>query len=132
MNNNEIKKLTPQQALEQGYEYFTVYQSDQHYLISDLFQEWYRIDELKGKKLLLMSKENIAFSISAETIQGLLQDHIDNEEEFYDESERLYDELAEANFQKIAELVNVGFKKRFMFPTEIELVTEDKEVYGEF
>lgn len=130
MNKNEIKKLTPQQALEQGYEYFTVYQSDQHYLISDLFQEWYRIDELKGKKLLLMSKENIAFSISAETIQGLLQDHIDNEEEFYDESERLYDELAEADFEKIAELVNVGFKKRFMFPTEIELVTEDKEVYG--
>jgi hypothetical protein len=130
MNNNEIKKLTPQQALEQGYEYFTVFQSDQHYLISDLFQEWYRIDELKGKKLFLMSKENIAFSISAETIQGLLQDHIDNEEDFYDESERLYDELAEAEFEKIAELVNVGFKKRFMFPTEIELVTEDKEVLG--
>ena len=128
--NNEIKKLTPQQALEQGYTHYTIDQTDIWHPIEH-FAEYGRTDPYPLKKLLLLDKNKTAFSISAETIQYLLQDHIENQEDYYCEDDSLCDELAEADFEKIAELVNVGFTKRFMFPTDIELVAEGKEVSGE-
>lgn len=124
--NNEIKKMTPQQAIEQGYTHYTVDQTDIWHPIEH-FSEYGRTDPYPFKKLLLLDKNKTAFSISSETIKGLLEDHIDNQEDFYCEDGSMYNELDEADFEKIAELVNVGFKKRFMFPTEIELVSDEKE-----
>ncbi len=125
--NNEIKKLTPQQAIEQGYTHYTIHQTDIFETL-DSFIEFGRPESYPDNKLFLLDKNKTAFSISAETIQGLLQDHIENQEDYYCEDDSLCDELAEADFEKIAELVNVGFTKRFMFPTDIELVTEESEV----
>jgi len=128
--NNEITKLTPQQAIEQGYTHFTIDQTDIFETL-DSFIEFGRPESYPDNKLFLLDKNKTAFSISAETIHSLLQDHIENQEDYYCEDDSLSDELAEADFEKIAELVNVGFTKRFMFPTDIELVAEGKEVYGE-
>ncbi|MFC3353725.1 hypothetical protein [Sphingobacterium zeae] len=128
--NNKIKKLTPQQAIEQGYTHFTIDQTDIFETL-DSFIEFGRPEYYPDNKLFLLDKNKTAFRISAETIQFLLQDHIENQEDYYCEDDSLCDELAEADFEKIAELVNVGFTKRFMFPTDIELVKEESEVYGE-
>ncbi|WON94736.1 hypothetical protein [Sphingobacterium sp. UGAL515B_05] len=128
--NNEITRLTPQQAIEQGYTHYTIDQTDIWDSIEH-FAEYGRPESYPDNKLFLLDKNKTAFSISAETIQGLLQDHIENQEDYYCEDDSLCEELAEADFEKIAELVNVVFKKRFMFPTDIELVGEGKEVSGE-
>lgn len=115
-----MDKLTPQQALEQGYTHYTIDQTEHYGRITDLLEPWFK-DEIKEGKFLVLEKEKHAFSISAETIHGLLQDYVTGQEEYYNEDDSLVDELAEADFDKIAELVNVGFEERFMFPTEIEL-----------
>lgn len=128
--NNEIKKLTPQQAIEQGYTHFTIDQTDIFETL-DCFIEFGRPESYPENKLFLLDKNKTAFSINAETIQFLLQEHIENQEDYYCEDDSLSDELAEADFEKIAELVNVGFTNRFMFPTDIELVKEESEVSGE-
>ncbi|MNL05891.1 hypothetical protein D3C87_1265070 [compost metagenome] len=120
-----MDKLTIQQALEQGYTHYNVYQQDTFGKLEDL--QKYGVDQWhKGQKVVLMSKTKTTFSISADTIQQLLTDHITGQEDFGMEDDTLYDELDVADFDKIAELVNVGFKTGFMFPTDIELILESE------
>lgn len=120
-----MDKLTIQQALEQGYTHYNVYQEEEVGKIEHLLENG--VEEYnRGKKVVLMSKKTITFSISADTIQGLLTDYVSGQEEFSMEDDTLYDELDVADFDKIAELVNVGFKTGFMFPTDIELILESE------
>lgn len=116
-----MDKLTIQQALEQGYTHYNVDQEEEvgnlEHLLENGVEEYNR-----GKKVVLMSKKTITFSISADTIQGLLTDYVSGQEEFAMEDDTLHHELDVADFDKIAELVNVGFKTGFMFPTDIELI----------
>ena len=72
MNNNEIKKLTPQQALEQGYTHYTVDQTDIFHSIKSLI-DYGRTDSYPDKKLLLLDKNKTAFSFSPDLIQELLR-----------------------------------------------------------
>ena len=124
-----MDKLTIPQALEQGYTHYNVDQEEEvgklDHLLENGVEEYNR-----GKKVVLMSKTTITFSISADTIQQLLTDHISGQEDLAMEDDTLYDELDVADFDKIAELVNVGFKTGFMFPSDIELILES-EVQGE-
>lgn len=124
-----MDKLTIQQALEQGYTHYNVDQEEEvgtlEHLLENGVEEYNR-----GKKVILMSKTKTTFSISADTIQGLLTDYVSGQEEFAMEDDTLHDELDVADFDKIAELVNVGFKTGFMFPTDIELILES-EVSGD-
>lgn len=114
----EIKQLTIAQAIEQGYTHYTLDGSGVSERISNLDK-----DDLKyGGIYLLLEKEGRTFSIDADTIQDILNDYITNQDEFYSEDDTLYEELEEADFDKISELVNVGFKTRFRFPTEIQLI----------
>ena len=113
----EKKQLTIKEALEQGYTHYTLDQSGDCAKLS----ETTKIDLSNGKYLLL-EKVGRTFSIDAGTIQDILSDYILNQDEFSLEDDTLHDELAEADFEKISELVNVGFKTRFRFPTEIELI----------
>ena len=122
-----MDKLTPQQAIEQGYTHYTIDQTDIFGTIDSLI-DFGRPDYYPKNKVVLLDKNKTAFSISAETISGLLDDYISNQEEYFTEDDSLNDELAKADFEKIAELVNVGFKKQFMFPTEIELDLSGLEV----
>lgn len=120
----KIDKLTIGQALQRGYTHFTIDQTDIYESIDSLV-EYGRPENYPGRKLMLLDKDKTAFSFSAETIQGLLQDHIENQEDFYCDDDSLTDELMQADFERIADLVNVGFKRRFMFPTDIELIIEN-------
>lgn len=114
----EKKQITIKEALEQGYTHYTLDGSGVSDKISNLNE-----DDLKyGWKYLLLEKIGKSFSIDADTIQDILGDYILNQDEFYSEDDTLHDELAEADFDKMAELVNVGFKTLFRFPTEIELI----------
>lgn len=110
-----MDKLTPQQAIKQGYTHYTVYQTEHFGRIEDLS------NHVPTGKIMLLDKTKTAFSIDADTIHGLLQDHINGQEEFSNEDEELDYELSVADFEKIAELVNIGFVQRFMFTTDIEL-----------
>lgn len=120
-----MDKLTITQALEQGYTHYNVDQEEEvgklKHLLENGVEEYNR-----GKKLVLLSRSLSKFHISEDTIIELLTSHIDNQDQVFDESEKLYDELGEADFAKITELVNVGFKERFMFPTDIELILESE------
>ncbi len=110
-----MKKINIQTALEQGYTYFTVEDTEHFYRIGE-------ITDLPKGRLLLLDKDKLPFNISRNDLIGLLEDHILNQEEFYEEGDSLIDELHKADFDKITELVNVGFKPRFMFPAGIELI----------
>lgn len=112
-----MSSLTLSQAIEQGYTHYTLYGSGECAQLSDLNES-----DLANNKYYLLEKDGIPFNISADTIQEVLNEHIDNQEEFYCEDDTLYDELAKADFEKISELVNVGFKTRFRFPTGIRLI----------
>jgi len=120
-----MDKLTIQKALEQGYTHYNVDQEEEvgklEHLVENGVEEYNR-----RKKVVLMSKTTITFSISADTIQQLLTDYISSQEEFAMEDDTLYDELDVADFDKIAEMVNMGFKTGFMFPTDIELILESE------
>jgi len=120
-----MNKLTIQQALEQGYTHYNVDQEEEvgklEHLLENGVEEYNR-----RKKVVLMSKTTITFSISADTIQQLLTDYISGQEDFAMEDDTLYDELDIADFDKIAEMVNMGFKTGFMFPTDIELILESE------
>lgn len=120
-----MDKLTIQQALEQGYTHYNVDQEEEVGKLEHL--QKYGVDQWhKGQKVVLMSKTKTIFSISADTIQGLLTDYVSGQEEFAMEDDTLHEELLEADFDKIAEMVNVGFKTGFMFPTDIELILESE------
>ena len=115
-----MERLTIKEALEQGYTHYTIDQTDIFGTIKSLI-DYGRLEHYPDNKLMLLDKNKIAFSFSADTIQDILQDYILNQDDFYCENDSLCDELAKADFDKIAELVNVGFEKRFMFPVNIEL-----------
>lgn len=120
-----MDKLTIQQALEQGYTHYNVDQEEEVGTLEQFLE--HGVEEYnQGKKVVLMSKTTITFSISADTIQSLLTDYISGQEEFAMEDDTLHDELDVADFDKIAEMVNVGFKTGFMFPTDIELILESE------
>lgn len=119
----KMEKITIQQALQQGYTHYNVYQEEESGKLDHLVENGV-YDYNKGKKVVLMSKTTITFNISADTIQQLLTDHISGQEEFAMEDDTLYDELDVADFDKIAELANVGFKTGFIFPTDIELILD--------
>ncbi len=131
-----MERLTIKEALEQGYTHYTINQTDVFGTIGSLIR-YGRPNEYPDNKLMLLDKNKIAFSFSPDDILDILQDHILNQDEFSCEDDSLCDELAKADFDKIAELVNVGFEKRFMFPVNIELDLSDlalpidgKEVEG--
>lgn len=114
-----MEKLTPQEAIETGYTHYTIDQSGEYGLISNILEPWFNVKD--ADVLLVLDKEKTAFSYSPDDIRNILQDNIQGQEEYSNEDDELSNELDEADFDKIAELVNVGFEKRFMFPTEIEL-----------
>lgn len=111
-------KLTPQQAIEQGYTHF-VSEGDEHaHTLKRLIDGHYYM--LPDRQYFLCGKP-YPFHISANTIHGLLSEHLETQDSVYDEHEVLYDELAKADFEAIEKLVNVGFTDRWMDATDIEL-----------
>lgn len=116
-----MKKITTEEALNAGYTHYTIEQTEIYGTIEELINHG-RPECYPNNRLIILGKGKIAFSFTDEEIHDILQDYILNQDDLYCEDDELCDELAEADFKKIAELVNVGFKKRFRLPTDIELI----------
>lgn len=115
------KKLTPEQAIEQGYTHCTIDQTDVWFTITSLIEDG-RPEYYQDRKIMLLDKNKTPFHISADTIRECLNNHIEEQEDYYCEDDTIYDELCQTDWEAIEKLVNAGFKPRFMFPTEIELI----------
>lgn len=122
----DVKSLDINQAIARGFTHCTIYQGDKWYRLSYLVDNGVP-ESFKGEKIVLLDKNKTPLHIDADTIRELLRDHIDDQEDYYCEDDSIYDELCEADWEAIEKLVNAGFKPRFMFPTEIELILYNNE-----
>ncbi|QQT43321.1 Uncharacterised protein [Sphingobacterium multivorum] len=127
--NNEIKKLTPQQALEQGYVNFG-YKGLEYQTLNDLSDI---TDEDIERGVCLFSKEYTTPTCQ-EDIQTFLADHIQDNwsSETQDDTNDVYEAIMAIDLSDIADRINKVLEdKKYYTLTDIELVTEDKEVSGE-
>lgn len=127
--NNEIKKLTPQQALEQGYIHFG-YKGLEYQTLNDLSDI---SDEDIERGVCLFSKEHTTPTCE-EDIQTFLADHIQDNwsSETQDDTNDVYEAIMSIDLADIADRINnVLDHKRYYTLTDIELVTEETEVSGE-
>lgn len=111
--------MTIQQAIDLGYTHAGYEGAEGAIKLTKMLNEpdVYNNEE----KYFLCEKEPYAFSIDADTMSDLVQRHIEEQEEVYDYSEKIFDEAAQADYEKIAELINVHFKPRFYGLTDIQL-----------
>lgn len=127
--NNEIKKLTPQQAIEQGYLFFG-YKGLEYQTLNDLSDI---TDEDIERGVCLFSKEYTTPTCQ-EDIQTFLADHIQDQwsSETQDDTNDVYEAIMTIDLSDIADRINnVLEDKKYYTLTDIELVTEESEVYGE-
>lgn len=118
-------KLTIKEALEQGYKYCNIEECDEGTLtkLEDLASGAEFWDE-KETTYYLCGKEPSHHSIRKETIEELIQEHIDDQEDYYMEDG--FDTALEGCDDLIKQLTdrinkNIG-KHNFYFNTDIQLI----------
>src|SRR5690606_22627603 len=114
-------KLTPQQAIEQGYTHFVEFEGEVARRLEKLINGEYAEWEVSPKKKHYLCGKPQPFHISAAAIQDMLEDYLINQSEVNDENEVLFDELSKVDFDAIEKLVNVGFTPRWFMPEDIEV-----------
>ncbi len=127
--NNKIRKLTPQQAIEQGYVHFG-YKGLEYQTLNDLSDI---TDEDIERGVCLFSKDYTTPTCQ-EDIQTFLADHIQDNWSFetQDDSNDVYEAIMAIDLSDIADRINKVLQdKKYYILTDIELVTEEKEIYGE-
>lgn len=122
-------KITVKQALEQGYVHFG-YKGLEYQTLNELSDI---TDEDIETGVCLFSKEYTTPSCE-DNIKEIIADHVQDQwySETNDDTSDVYDAIMAVDLSDISDRINKVLEdKRYYTLTDIELVTEDKEVLGE-
>lgn len=111
----EQKQMTIAEALADGYVYYANEDGEAFGKLDRLLPE-----EMEGVELFLAGKEPFKYSLSAGDIQGMIENHLCDQDEVYDED--MTDLLDDVDFEAIAALINPCFTKDYYHVSDIRLV----------
>lgn len=115
MKKTEERSMTKAEALADGYVYYCSEDGESFGNIEDLSAPEY----FEGVEFYLSQKEPFKFSLSPDTIRELIENHLGDQDEVYDED--MNDLLDDVDFQKVADLINPCFTKKYYMPSDIRL-----------
>lgn len=117
MNNRT--KLTVDQAIAEGYIFCSEDNSD---------GELIKIKECPfAGNYSIVDKISRPFQISDDCIAGLLDDYLCDQDEVADETGKLNDTAAAANFKPLTDEINTLLEKhKYYWPTDIKLIPNEK------
>lgn len=112
-----MKELTLKEAIEQGYTCALDDNGEYFILLSD-------VDEysFEHHTLYLGDKTPFKFYIGSSAIQNLLENYVEDQDEVNDEDGKLYDKLANVDWEAVANLINPVFTTDYYSVTDIKLI----------
>jgi len=113
--SKEIKQMTISEALADGYKYYSGEDGESFGKLDGLLPE-----EIEGVNVFLAEKEPFKYSLSADDIKGMIENHLCDQDEVYDED--MQDLLDDVDFEAVAALINPCFTKNYYHVSDIRLV----------
>lgn len=125
MESKQPISLTVNEAIEQGYKYYTGQDYESHWRLKEGPQPHSDFDKFVW---YLIDKEPTILTVSPSDIYEELADNFAMNNEVGDENDNFGDLIRTAiNWQEIAEKINAALKSRpIYFPTKIKLVSNGK------
>jgi hypothetical protein len=115
------QKMTIQEAIKQGYTRATCEGSDYATDLDDLLGDPSIVEE--GDTWWIVEKDSFSYQIHENLIQGLIESHLEDQDEVYDEDGQLIDQLSTVDFSEITSKVNEALSPvQFFKATSISLV----------
>lgn len=115
----KLQMLTQREAIEQGYKYCTPFMEETKII---------NIEECDFKmRYVLLTKDPLPYQIRDTLILELLCDHLDSQDEVYDEDGHLNDAVAKVDFTGITQRVNDALAEsiRFYHETDFFLIPNE-------
>lgn len=107
--------MTIAEALADGYKYYSGEDGESFGKLQGLLPE-----EIEGVDVFLAGKEPFKYSLSSDEIKGMIENHLTDQDEVYDED--MPDLLNDVDFEAVAALINPCFTKNYYKPSDIRLV----------